>query len=191
MEIFHEWFTTFAGPLGLATGMAGLIFALLGCFFGYRLIRLLVTVGGAALGAALFIAAKLHWLPQLDFPLWAAGVLGALLIGALSCFIYKVGLFCYFALMGGSFAGYLTPLLLIDAQTGFWLSLAAGLVIGILGVILSRPYIICITGVSGGLSAGLCAFSLLAVSVPAFVPMLCGAVLAAVGILFQFKTTKG
>lgn len=190
MEIFTQWFTLFTGPLGLATGLAGLLFALAGCFFGYRLIRLLVTVGGAALGAVLFISAKLNWLPQLDIPLWAAGLLGAILVGALSCFVYKAGLFCYFALMGGSFAGCLAPLVQIDAGTAFWLSLAAGVVVGILGVVLSRPYIICVTGISGGVSAGLSLFPLLGVSVPAMVPALCGAALAAMGILFQLKTSK-
>ncbi|MDO5601458.1 MAG: hypothetical protein Q4G07_01685 [Oscillospiraceae bacterium] len=190
MELFNQWFTQLTGSLGLATGLAGLVFALLGCFFGYRLIRLLVTVGGAALGAVLFISAKLHWLPQLDFPVWAAGLLGAVLVGLLSCFVYKAGLFCYFALMGGSFAGYLAPLLHISGASGLWLTLAAGLIIGVLGVILNRPYIICVTGISGGLSAGLSVFTLLSFSAPAFAPVLCGAVLAALGVLFQFKTAK-
>ena len=60
---------------------------------------------------------------------------------------------------------------------------------GVLGVLLTRFYIIAVSAVSSGLLAGQQLFALFPLDVPAAAIIL-GLVLAIAGFIFQWKTTK-
>ena len=150
------------------------------CFFGYRLFKVFVAVIGFLGGVCLGLAAA----GQTAWPVWVDALLVLILgiiLAVLALKVYKVGVFL--------FCGLLPGVLCTVLAGGIWVGLAAFLVFGVLGVLLTRFYIIAVSAVSSGLLAGQQLFALFPVDVPAAAIIL-GLVLAVAGFLFQWKTTR-
>ena len=121
---------------------AAVVVGLLVCFFGLKLVRILGTLMGFFAGAAIGAAAGMAF---------AGIVLGAgIVFGLLSWFLYRVGVFL---LVLAQVSGLVLTLL-----PGSWISavvaLAAGIIVAILSVIYVEPFVIIVTGIYGGLTAG-------------------------------------
>ena len=128
---------------------AAVVVGLLVCFFGLKLVRILGTLMGFFAGAAIGAAAGL--IIGLEGMAFAGIVLGAgIVFGLLSWFLYRVGVFL---LVLAQVSGLVLTLL-----PGSWISavvaLAAGIIVAILSVICVEPFVILVTGIYGGQTAG-------------------------------------
>lgn len=162
---------------------AAVVVGLLVCFFGLKLVRILGTLMGFFAGAAIGAAAGL--IIGLEGMAFAGIVLGAgIVFGLLSWFLYRVGVFL---LVLAQVSGLVLTLL-----PGSWISavvaLAAGIIVAILSVIYVEPFVIIVTGIYGGLTAGtnIAALAGLDALTWSGIGIVIGAVIAVIGIIVQF-----
>ncbi len=162
---------------------ATIIMGLLVAFFGLKLVRVLMTLIGfaAGLGAGLSIAAA----AGTDEIVSAVIVLAcALVLAALSFFIYRFGVFCT------AFAGSISAVGAVAANIGVWIPpvilLVICVVIGILAAIFVEPVIIVVTAFYGGITAGLSIAGAAGLSGFAWAGYAIGAALAIAGAGVQF-----
>ena len=158
---------------------AAVVVGLLVCFFGLKLVRILGTLMGFFAGAAIGLIIGLEGMA------FAGIVLGAgIVFGLLSWFLYRVGVFL---LVLAQVSGLVLTLL-----PGSWISavvaLAAGIIVAILSVIYVEPFVIIVTGIYGGLTAGtnIAALAGLDAMTWSGIGIVIGAVIAVIGIIVQF-----
>lgn len=171
-----------AGPYVLK---AGFVFALLNCFFGYRLRKLWSCFFGLVLGVGAGLAAGFF----LDLPLklsLAGAALGGLLCTALAFLLYRIGMFflCIGAVILTLFQ--LFPLPTFSTICGF---VIFGITMGFLAVIQEHRIVICITAVCGGVGAAKLLLLMLSNSSTVFLILL-SLLFSALGLVFQFKPWK-
>lgn len=158
------------------------IVGLFNCFFGYKIMRVLFAVAGLGIGGVGGLA--IGFLSNMSF--WMVILLGVLfgVLGALLLFhVYKLGVFC----MNGGLAFMILVLLLGAHRIGeFILCAAFACIAGIVSVLLVRVWTILSTGICGGLVAGI-ALGMIFGNAAAGIVL--AAVLAVLGILYQFKST--
>ncbi len=127
------------------------------CFFGYRLLRFTLVVVGLALGAYLgsFIALTLN----ITVPVTAVIVIVLSIVGALlMSLLLKLGIFLL-----GAAGALLLARTFIGTTAGYHLliKLLAGVVGGVLALLISRPVLCLLTAFIGSWSAVTGIFSLL------------------------------
>lgn len=160
---------------------------LINCFFGYKLIRLQIAISGffmgAIIGAVLGAILADGSFNGLAFLLiLVGGILGV----KLAFTFYKIGIFLYAATVPtifGVLLGGLADNIALEA-----VGVLIGCIFGVLGVLLSRPYLIAITAIPSGMSAGpavLTAFGIPSIGGG----FLLGVILAIAGFIVQWKTT--
>ncbi len=173
---------------GIPVIIAGILAIALGgleSFAGYRVFKVQVAViaflAGLAIGLSAFSAAFGIW--------WLSLVLGVLLgalLAWLSIKIYKAGVF----LLVGVFA-YLVA---VSFVPNVWFALIIGVAVGFVGVFATKPIIIIATAFGGGsIAAGGIAALVWGrpQAGPAWLQWACVAVFGALGMVVQFRTTKG
>ncbi len=202
MDFIYDWLSQFQ-PQGhtqvtfnifVAVAM---IFALLNTFLGFKLTKLWATLIGVLIGFAGGFALGEYIWHNSGVALICALVL-AVAIGAVAFLIYKAGVF----LMCGAAAFGLAYLLLdayVDNQI-INISVAAivGILVGIISILLMRPFIIITTALGGGFSFANSLFTLLPPSMSeqqmvlglSLPILIVGAAVAVIGIVVQFITTK-
>lgn len=178
------------GLAGLASGV-GIAAALLNCFFGYRLMKVWISIIGFLCGFCGGYAAMIRLLPGRTGICILTAILIGLLVGLAAYKVYLLGVF----LLCGGITMAAVWLFMSAAWPGLeeWIflvvSLLAGALAGVLAVMFSKPVIILSTGISGGLSAGLMILEVLGIVNPTAGWAVC-AVLAACGVATQFFTSK-
>ena len=193
-----------------AIAWVGIVFALLECFFGFKLKKLWSSlVGffigfclGGALGIMLFSADERCWLYSLIF----AVVLG-LIGGAVAFTFYRIGTFFYMLATTFtfvySFIDGLVNLKATDVNVSIFglyeqsvniIALVSGLILGLVVGLLTLKFMRMVTIITTSLSNGFVASYLLFNGVMAvrniFVIILVAVVLIVLGIWFQMATTK-
>ena len=163
-----------------------LIYGILECFFGYKIMKILFAIQGFCLGFIAF--AGVAYLLDVDSlgPGLLCSLIGAILGAMLLYKFYLIGVFLSNATMV-----FLIGLLIGGTDESNLIAWAAiGVIVGVLAVKFVRVWVIAVTGIVGGLSAGTALMGLLEVykTGPA---LLAGIVLAVLGILYQWKTTDG
>lgn len=176
-EVLHEFYNTYAAVF-LKSALA---FALLNCFFGYRLRKVWSCIFGLLLGIGTGLAAAVY----LELPLKAtltAAAAGGLICMLLAFLLYRIGMFflCIGTVIMILFQ--LFPMPTFSALCGF---LVFGIAAGFLSVIREHTVVICITAVGGGIGSAKL-ISLLA-ETNTFLTLLLAVILSALGLLFQFK----
>ncbi|MDO4555222.1 MAG: hypothetical protein Q4B70_08785 [Lachnospiraceae bacterium] len=162
-----------------------LILALLGCFFGYRMIKFWISLAGLLIGGIAGFVIAGQFTDNMAYAATAA-IIAAILVSFLSYKIYLAGVF----LLAGFGAYFLSASYLpLDGTPLIVASVAIGIVVAILAVTYMRPAIIVLTGIQNGLVASGSLITL----VPSLhssnsIPL--GVGLAVVGIAFQFMTTR-
>ncbi len=156
---------------------------LINCFFGYKIQKFMVTLGGAAFGALLGFILAIASMDETTI------ILSVLVLGVLCGFIsyklYRLGIFLYYWLLG--ILLFAAVFLMTDAYNMIGFSVVMGLLVGVLALILHKGFIIVITAFSGGMAAG----RTLAMLVhelslgPVF-----GVVISLLGIIVQFYLEK-
>ena len=186
MEVIHGLPSGAAGVFAVLT----LVIALLQCFMGYKLLKLWVTLAGAAIGVIIGIIVGNVFIKNATATTVLALVL--LLVGGFLAFkVYKAGVFL---LCGLTVYVLVMGILMSAAGTDavWWMeviSIIAGIVAGILGVKFMRVFIILSTAIPNGLSAGASLMTMLKITGQVQI-VIVGVVLAALGTLVQFVTTK-
>lgn len=179
--------TTLNGFTGLWLA-AGILFSLVNCFFGFRLQRVWIGLICFLTG---FVTMNILG-ANLSLSTAVAVLLGVVLGAALAFVSYKLYLAGVFIFTLG--VTLLCCVLLIPVQWAGWLVGALlGILLGLLAVKFTRPIMILVTGVSGGLSAAKSLALLIPISfiqASVWTPVILGAVLAVVGTAFQFSSTK-
>ena len=179
--------------------ITALVIALLYVFFGYKLLRVYISLLGFLIGFALGIVICAVFDLSNTTAVIVIICVCAVALAALGFWLYKAGLFVMILLS-------LFPIILsivsefTTIQPVFmWIgSILFSLVLAILAIFFVRPVVIIVTAVSGGLSiANLIINSLLpeiaqvnTVDGARIFMLIIGAVIAVLGIYFQFVTTK-
>ena len=179
--------------------ITALVIALLYVFFGYKLLRVYISLLGFLIGFALGIVICAVFDLSNTTAIIVIICVCAVALAALGFWLYKAGLFVMILLS-------LFPIILsivsefTTIQPVFmWIgSILFALVLAILAIFFVRPVVIIVTAVSGGLSiANLIINSLLpeiaqvnTVDGARIFMLIIGAVIAVLGIYFQFVTTK-
>ena len=195
-QFFSNLVTSVGGeaPNFTQFGMIGviitLVIAILYCFFGYKFLRVFITVIGflAGLGIGYLIGVRVG---ANDIVKWILAVVIAIALAAVSFFIYKAGVFLvtFFVVLALVFQ-------LCEKLPAPWppvIAVIVGLAAGILAVIFVRPVVIITSGLCGGMSFSMALVSDLIKwqsSYSQVVVFALGLAIGILGILFQFKTSK-
>ena len=179
--------------------ITALVIALLYVFFGYKLLRVYISLLGFLIGFALGIVICAVFDLSNTTAVIVIICVCAVALAALGFWLYKAGLFVMILLS-------LFPIILsivsefTTIQPVFmWIgSILFALVLAILAIFFVRPVVIIVTAVSGGLSiANLIINSLLpeiaqvnTTDGARIFMLIIGGVIAVLGIYFQFVTTK-
>lgn len=137
----------------VATGVFGvlLVFGILNCILGYRLLRFWMMLGGFLTGAAigLFIASTLEVTDKISY----AGIMivTGVVLGIVAFLIYKIGVFVLSGGIGLSLSIYI---LHPTTSAVFFVCVLIGVGLGTLAVRYSREVIIVSTSLMGGAMAG-------------------------------------
>mgnify|MGYP003279892495 CR=1 FL=1 len=185
METVQSLTGNLSGGLAWIAGAAGILSALISCFFGYRLLKVWTTligfIAGFCLGSYLseqFVDSS--WIPV------AVGLVTAALFAALAFKAYMAGVF----LVGGLWA-FAVSVLLIQADTGWMFLLCGGigLVTGIFAVWFVKPVIIVVSSLQGGVQLSALTLSMLHID-QSTVLIITGVVIGILGMIFQFLNNR-
>lgn len=158
------------------------VFALLNCFFGYKLIKIWAALAGFALGWVLGFAISLGFVENTG-ACALIGVAAGVALGAVAFFLYRVGVFLFCFYLGASFC-----LAFIPGWPGALAGVAAGILVGVLAMKFLREVLILTSAFSGGMNAANGLLALFGVTA-AWAVWAMGLVLAGLGALAQWKTT--
>ena len=128
------------------------IFGALECFFGYKLFRIMTAIVGFLVGGLIgaMVCAILVGEP-------AGAFFGFLVFGALGSWLsfklYKLAIFVLCFLLGG-ILGLGLGLMSGDMEAAPLLIVLLGILLGVLGVVLTKPVIIISSALGGGISIG-------------------------------------
>ncbi|EEG74547.1 hypothetical protein [[Clostridium] hylemonae] len=171
---------------GAVQGTTALIVAaaigILVCLFGLKLVKILTAAAGAVIGAGIGVSVAVGLgLTKITF--LAVVIAGAVILGAMAFFLYKFGVFLMvLAYVFGVCAMLLKP----DSLIPLIISIAVAVVFAVLAVIFIEPLVIIVTGLSGGVSAGVAAAELAGLAANAWIGFGIGIVMAVIGISVQF-----
>ena len=165
----------------MAALIVTIVVGLLICLFGLKLMRLLAAVVGFVLGAAAGVAAAVAMgLTGTTFLI--AVLAGAVIIGLLSIFLRRIGIFLLVLCYGfGVCAAVIHP----SSMIMYIICLGIAVVLAVLSVLYIEPIVV-VTVISGGLCAGMAAASLIGMEKNILVGYGISIVLAIAGIIVQF-----
>ena len=171
----------------ISTGflLVGLIIALLGCFFGYKMLKFWISLAGLIIGAACGYGILYYFVQDGTYAMIGAGV-GAVLGAILSYKIYLLGVFILF---GAGTYFLCAASLSLDGMLLTAASFILAVIVAVLAVIYMRPAIIVITGLQNGLIISGCLLKLVP-DIPSSMSIPIGVGVAVAGMAFQFLTTR-
>ena len=179
LDTFLTWTSQMVFAVQIATVIIGLLIA----FLGLKLIRVLSAIAGLAVGAGIGTAAAFgfHFSGSM-IPVTI--LVCAVVVAVLSVVVRKVGVFFVVILYtAGIVTAFQIPQIIV------WLIVCAviSLLMAILSLIWTDPVVVVITGISGGLSAGISAAALIGMNEKNWwIGYVISAVLALIGIWIQF-----
>lgn len=163
---------------------AALVFALLNCFFGYKLRKVWSCIFGLLLGIGTGLAAAVYLDQSLKISLIAAGI-GGLVCMMLAFLLYRIGMFflCIGTVIMILFQ--LFPMPTFSTLCGF---VVFGIAAGFLAVVQEHTVVICITAICGGIGSA----KLISLLTDANTVLIIffAIILSILGLVFQFKPWK-
>lgn len=177
---------------GIWGTLIGLLFAVIYCFFGYKLVKVFVTIFGVLLGATLgVVLARLLGFNEAWF--LVSIVLGMIIFGVLAFFVYRLGLAF---MVGISSFGILMSLTrqFLTGNAVWVVAVIAAILVGVTTLWAARPVVIIISSISGGFGASGILFHELIPQlstgvgyVQDIVVLIVGVILAVFGLIVQFR----
>ena len=158
-----------------------ILIALVTCFFGYKLNKILIAIFGLIIGFNLGVT----YLPNLltnQTIIFIISAIIAIAVGIISYNLYLVGVFLLCALAVYILCGNLG----LDENIKTIIGVIAGIIAGILGVKFTMPLIIISTSLAGATTIIENVFSLLNIQNNIF-ELLLFLIIAILGITYQFK----
>lgn len=190
-----DWQNTVPQEYQIAVVLGAAIFAIVYCFYGYRLMRCLNFIAGFVVGAAVgYIVAVILELDSMLLTI--VPLVAGLAVGLLMYFLFRVGMFITVMMAGFVLiAGLLQQYTTLADNVRILVALGGGLVMAVLCVIFLRPITIIITSLSGGFSFAAILFThLVQVKWNQFfaliAPLAVGLVLGIIGMICQFHRRK-
>ncbi len=178
LETFLAWTSQMIFIVRIAAVVIGLIV----CFLGLKLIRVLSAIAGLAVGAGIGTAVVFGF--QFSGTMIPVTILVcAVMVAVFAAAVRKLGVFLVvFLYTAGIVMSLRIPqIIILLAVCG-----GAALLMSVLSLIWTDPIVVVITGISGGLSAGISAAALLFAGGNIWLGYGIGAVLALIGIWTQF-----
>lgn len=159
------------------------------CFFGYKILKILITIDGALTGLIIGVVAGVFLVNATGLESWvilADSFAFMLLFGFLAFKLYRLGVFLHYFLCGTLVFGVILALFQVeDIWVIIGVSAGFGIIIGILALIFNKIYIIISSALIGGLCAG-DAIGVLVETDKDGVKILIGLIIAIAGAVFQF-----
>lgn len=184
MEVISKYLAVAAMPI--------LVIALINCFFGQKLFKILVGIAGIFIGAGLGagICIGFNLLVKKDMPsvsmIVISIILGVIILGFVSFKLYKAGAFCM-GFISGVILG-ISVMKLMNKDDYLIAAVIGGLLMGLLAIDLYKHMVIILTSVNGGLIAAACIAIITKNDDPLFMLKL-GLGLSIGGIAFQYILT--
>ena len=175
----------------------GLIFAVVYCFFGYRLVKVFVTLFGALFGGTLgiFLARLLEFNES-----WVlvSIVLGMIIFGVLAFFVFRLGVAFMVGTSSFSILLSITKQLMPTENAAVVVAVISAILVGVITLWAARTAVIITSAISGGLAASAILFdNLLRVIVKGqmgkvddLVILIVGVIIAIFGMFIQFRGKK-
>lgn len=186
----YEMITGVAG-LGAIFLLCKLVFGFLNCFFGYKLLKIWVAFCGFLAGFTVGLLVVPHFVVKEGIILLISCGMG-LVLGVLGYEVYLVGAFVLGWILTVSVFLSLGRMLKFDDKMVILMlgvGVLAGIAVGALIVRFSRPGIILLTAVSGGITLGMGVLDILKVNNSTAV-FAAGIILSLCGVCVQLKTTQ-
>lgn len=186
MEVIKELLT----GISEFTAAVTIIFAVLNCFFGYRLLKIWIGLVGFLIGLLAGFGVSMQFVHNVTLALLIGTCVGAV-CAFLAFRVYLAGVFVM-----AFFWVYTMARLIPQPLAGEgWrmvmvgLAVALGIVGGVIAVKFTKPAVICLSAFSGGTKAVHHLLPLLGMSNPTIL-WVAGILLAVVGGFFQLRSTK-
>ena len=136
---------------GIWGTLIGLLFAVIYCFFGYKLVKVFVTLFGVLFGGVLG-AALARLLNFKESWFLVSIVLGMIIFGVLAFFVYKLGL--AFMVATSAFSILLSFTEQFLQGNAIWVvAVIASILIGVITIWAPQPIVIVTSAFSGGVAA--------------------------------------
>lgn len=193
MEVLSKYteITNLIAAMTTAWLLLRLLFGLLNCFLGYKLLKTWVACCGFFLGFAVGYVGGQYFLERTGM-IWAAALAGGVILSVLAYEVYLVGAFLLgWVLTISAFFSLGRFLEMSDKAELLMLAAGAslGILVGALIVKYSRSGIILLTAVSGAFNVGTGLTGLMKWEDPRYM-LVTVAAAALCGILVQWNTTK-
>ena len=175
-----------AGTLSMVLFGAVLVFGIMNCVLGYRLLRFWMMIFGFLIGAGIGLFA-IHQIGFGEKVYYAVGMIGVgLVLAILSFAVFKAGIF----IMGAGIGLTLTVYIIHPTTSfSFFICLLVGVGLGMLALRYEREVIIVGTSILGGILSGFSAAKLAKMEeIPFGIIFSIG--FALVGMLIQFAINK-
>ena len=175
-----------AGTLSMVLFGAVLVFGIMNCVLGYRLLRFWMMIFGFLIGAGIGLFA-IHQIGFGEKMYYAVGMIGVgLVLAILSFAVFKAGIF----IMGAGIGLTITVYIIHPTTSfSFFICLLAGVGLGMLALRYEREVIIVGTSILGGILSGFSAAKLAKMEeIPFGIIFSIG--FALVGMLIQFAINK-
>ncbi len=158
-----------------------LALAIINCFFGYRIFRIVVTISGTMIGGAIGALVGL----KLNSTTWLlAAILICALVGGFAAYkLYMAGAFVM-----GFFTGMLVgavAMVVLQKDSILIAAVLAGLVLGLLAVDLYKYVLVALTSINGGMLIGVCANIILQKDSPKLI-LIVGVLCSVFGMIVQY-----
>lgn len=190
---FDRFGISLADNMSLIMLIFAAVLGILHCLLGYKLLRLWIALFG------FFVGFRFTWLGLERLRVNpSTGLVIALIAGVAMCLAaalaFKIGIFLFSATVGGFVALYIMTEFVRyfdDQRTVMYIFvIAIGLAVGGIAVHFMRPILIVVTAIAGGIVAGTSLAVIVKMTEHINLFMAGGLLIALLGILFQFATTK-
>lgn len=167
------------------------IFALATCFFGYKLLKLWSVLIGFVIGLALGGSLANYFSGGRIWITIVVAVIVALILGVLAFFLYRVGVFILVGIETFAVAANILTSIWTTGKPGviYIISAIIGIIIGLLAMKFIKPFVIIITGLSGGASVASALIRFIVISNNLIILIVFLAI-AVAGMAVQFATTR-
>ena len=173
-------------PVQMFLALAVLLFGLLNCVLGFRLLRFWVMIAGFVLGGTLAVLFVRYMGIDDNMIFLAAGIVAGIILAILAFLIYRAGIFILAAVLG-----LVGSIYILHPRTSavFFACILIGVILGTLSFRFSKQVIIVGTGLFGGVLSSFSISRLLDLDLSTY-GIILAAVLVFTGIVIQFAMNR-
>lgn len=187
LEIIAEY-SQLIKPVGLVFAIIGLALAVIACFFGYRFQKIWVALLGFGIGALLGHWGATKFVDNSVIDMLIA-IIAGFFVAVLACAIHMFGVVLLSFFFGFGVSAALLALVITNDKTRLMIAAIIGAVLGVLSIFFTKIVIVIVSALYGGFKIADYVFMILEKKVMLYL-LGAGLVLAAIGVLVQWLTTR-